>query len=117
MNVSGKARLLKIKEDGKVLVGQLYWGNRVGEDQNGDPKWETDFVNAKFVGKAKQFLVDLPMDVEKMQVNVLSAKLRNRSYKDKNGNFATWTEVTVFEMEEVLDEPKTNTNKFNKFKK
>ena len=49
-------------------------------------------------------------------VNVLSAKLRNRNYIDKSGNHATWLEITVFEMEEYQEKPQPST-KFNKFKK
>lgn len=114
MNVNGTVKLLNIVEDGKVLKGKVYFANNIGTKE--EPKWETDFINAKFVGKAKEFLMSVPFDVEKMKVNVLSAKLRNRNYTDKAGNLATWLEITVFEMEEyqVKTQPST---KFNKFKK
>ena len=114
MNVNGTVKLLNIVEDGKVLKGKVYFANNIGTKD--EPKWETDFINAKFVGKAKEFLMNVPFDVEKMKVNVLSAKLRNRNYTDKNGNHATWLEITVFEMEEYQQKPQPST-KFNKFKK
>ena len=95
MNVNGTVKLLNIVEDGKVLKGKVYFANNIGTKE--EPKWETDFINAKFVGKAKEFLMSVPFDVEKMKVNVLSAKLRNRNYIDKSGNHASWLEITVFE--------------------
>lgn len=114
MNVNGTVKLLNIVEDGKVLRGKVYFANNIGTKE--EPKWETDFINAKFVGKAKEFLMSVPFDVEKMKVNILSAKLRNRNYTDKAGNLATWLEITVFEMEEYQEKPQPST-KFNKFKK
>ena len=114
MNVNGTVKLLNIVEDGKVLKGKVYFANNIGTKE--EPKWETDFINAKFVGKAKEFLMSVPFDVEKMKVNVLSAKLRNRNYTDKAGNLATWLEITVFEMEEYQEKTQPST-KFNKFKK
>ena len=114
MNVNGTVKLLNIVEDGKVLKGKVYFANNIGTKE--EPKWETDFINAKFVGKAKEFLMSVPFDVEKMKVNVLSAKLRNRNYIDKSGNNATWLEITVFEMEEYQEKTQPST-KFNKFKK
>ena len=114
MNVNGIVKLLNIVEDGKILKGKVYFANNIGTKE--EPKWETDFINAKFVGKAKDFLMNVPFDVEKMKVNVWSAKLRNRNYIDKSGNHATWLEITVFEMEEHQEKTQPS-SKFNKFKK
>ena len=63
MNVNGTVKLLNIVEDGKVLKGKVYFANNIGTKE--EPNWETDFINAKFVGKAKEFLMSVPFDVEK----------------------------------------------------
>ena len=114
MNVNGTVKLLNIVENSKILKGKVYFANNIGTKE--EPKGETDFLTAKFVGKAKDFLMNVPFDVAKMKVNVLSAKLRNRTYIDKSGNHATWLEITVFEMEEYQEKSQPST-KFNKFKK
>ena len=53
MNVNGRAKLLNIVEDGKVLKGKIYYSTNVAPKES-EPKWETDFINVRIVGKAKK---------------------------------------------------------------
>ena len=106
MKLVGICRVFKLEEvSEKCAKGQIYFSRKNGEE------FETDFVNARIVGKAKQQLDDLAsvMDVEKLKIDITESVFKNVSYQDKKGNYKNWVEVTIFDFEipkEVKDEPK-----------
>lgn len=106
MKLVGICRLFKLEEvSEKCAKGQIYFSRKNGED------FETDFVNARIVGKAKQQLDELAsaMDVEKLKIEITESVFKNVSFKDKKGNYKNWVEVTIFDFEipkEVHDDPK-----------
>ena len=107
MKLVGICRLFKLEEvSEKCAKGQIYFSRKNGEE------FETDFVNARIVGKAKQQLDDLAsvMDVEKLKIEITESVFKNVSYKDKKGQYKNWIEVTIFDFDipkEVKEEPKT----------
>lgn len=106
MKLVGICRLFKLEEvSEKCAKGQIYFSRKNGEE------FETDFVNARIVGKAKQQLDELAsaMDCEKLKIEITDSVFKNVSYKDKKGQYKNWVEVTIFDFEiprEVKDEPK-----------
>lgn len=106
MKLVGICRVFKLEEvSDKCVKGQIYFSRKNGEE------FETDFVNARIVGKAKQQLDELAevMDVEKLKIEITESVFKNVSYKDKKGQYKNWVEVTIFDFEipkEVSDEPK-----------
>ena len=106
MKLVGICRLFKLEEvSEKCAKGQIYFSRKNGEE------FETDFVNARIVGKAKQQLDELAsaMDCEKLKIEITESVFKNVSYKDKKGQYKNWVEVTIFDFEipkEVKDEPK-----------
>ena len=107
MKLVGICRLFKLEEvSEKCAKGQIYFSRKNGEE------FETDFVNARIVGKAKQQLDDLAsvMDVEILKIEITESVFKNVSYKDKKGQYKNWIEVTIFDFDipkEVKEEPKT----------
>jgi len=106
MKLVGICRVSKLEEvSEKCAKGQIYFSRKNGEE------FETDFVNARIVGKAKQQLDELAsvMDVEKLKIEITESVFKNVSYKDKKGQYKNWVEVTIFDFEipkEVNDGPK-----------
>ena len=106
MKLVGICRLFKLEEvSEKCAKGQIYFSRKSGEE------FETDFVNARIVGKAKQQLDELAsvMDCEKLKIEITESVFKNVSYKDKKGNYKNWVEVTIFDFDipkEVKEEPK-----------
>jgi hypothetical protein len=109
MNVNGRAKLLNIVEDGKVLKGKIYYSTNVAPKES-EPKWETDFINVRIVGKAKKEIDKIAenFSVEKLPVEIVQAQLRNKSYKTKEGSLSNWLEITIFDL---VVESQTNVNK------
>lgn len=106
MKLVGICRLFKLEEvSEKCAKGQIYFSRKNGEE------FETDFVNARIVGKAKQQLDELAgvMDCEKLKIDITESVFKNVSYKDKKGQYKNWVEVTIFDFDipkEVKEEPK-----------
>ena len=106
MKLLGVCRVFKLEElSEKCAKGQIYFSRKNGED------FETDFVNCRLVGKAKQQLDELAnvMNCEKLKIDITDSVFKNVSYKDKKGQYKNWVEVTIFDFEipkEVKDEPK-----------
>ena len=106
MKLVGICRLFKLEEvSEKCAKGQIYFSRKSGEE------FETDFVNARIVGKAKQQLDELAsaMDCEKLKIEITESVFKNVSYKDKKGQYKNWVEVTIFDFDipkEVKEEPK-----------
>ena len=75
MKLVGICKIFKLEEvSPKCAKGQIYFSTKRGEDENGNAEFETSFINARVVGKAKKQLDELAnaMDVE---------KLKNRDYR------------------------------------
>jgi single-stranded DNA-binding protein len=111
LNINGVAKVCKLNEvTGKLISGTLYYGTK---NKNGD--WDNHFFNAKFVGKAIEGLLTIPIK-NKDEINIKTGILTTRTWKDKNGNDRTTTEITVFELEKNVREDKPSDNKDNKSK-
>ena len=114
MKLVGICRVFKLEEvSDKCVKGQIYFSRKNGEE------FETDFVNARMVGKAKQQLDELAsaMDVEKLKIEITDSVFKNVSYKDKKGNYKNWVEVTIFDFDipkEVKEEPKQTKRSYRK---
>ena len=75
MKLVGICRVFKLEEvSEKCAKGQIYFSTKRGEDENGNPQFETSFINARIVGKAKKQLDDLAsaMDVENLKLKLLN---------------------------------------------
>ena len=60
MKLVGICRVFKLEEvSEKCAKGQIYFSTKRGEDEKGNPQFETSFINARIVGKAKKQLDDL----------------------------------------------------------
>ena len=112
MKLVGICRVFKLEEvSDKCVKGQIYFSTKNGEDENGQPKFETSFINAKLVGKAKQQLDELAtvMDVEKLKIEITESSYKSVSYQDKKKQWKTYSEVVIFDFDipkEVKEEPK-----------
>ena len=112
MKLVGICRVFKLEESSaKCAKGQIYFSTKRGEDEKGNPQFETSFIKAKLVGKAKKQLDELAdcMDVEKLKIDITESSFKSVSYQDKNKQWKTYSEVVIFDFEipkEVEDEPK-----------
>ena len=112
MKLVGICRVFKLEEvSEKCAKGQIYFSTKRGEDENGNAQFETSFINAKIVGKAKKQLDDLAhvMDVEKLKIDITESSFKSVSYQDKQKQWKTYSEVVIFDFEipkEVKEEPK-----------
>ena len=120
MKLVGICRVFKLEEvSEKCAKGQIYFSTKRGEDENGNPQFETSFINARIVGKAKKQLDDLAsaMDVEKLKIDITESSFKSVSYQDKQKQWKTYSEVVIFDFDipkEVHDEPKQTKKSYRK---
>ena len=120
MKLVGICRVFKLEEvSEKCAKGQIYFSTKRGEDENGNAQFETSFINARIVGKAKKQLDDLAsaMDVEKLKIEITESSFKSVSYQDKKKQWKTYSEVVIFDFDipkETKDEPKTNKKSYRK---
>ena len=120
MKLVGICRIFKLEEvSEKCAKGQSYFSTKRGEDEKGNPQFETSFINARVVGKAKQQLDELAgvMDVEKLKIDITESSFKSVSYQDKQNQWKTYTEVVIFDFDipkEVKEEPKQAKKSYRK---
>lgn len=121
MKLVGICRVFKLEEvSPKCAKGQIYFSTKRGEDENGNVQFETSFINAKLVGKAKQQLDELAnaMDVEKLKIEITESTYKSVSYQDKQNQWKTYSEVVIFDFdipkEFKEDEPKKAKKSYRK---
>ena len=120
MKLAGICRIFKLEEvSEKCAKGQIYFSTKRGEDEKGKPQFETSFINARVVGKAKQQLDELAevMDVEKLKIDITESSFKSVSYQDKQKQWKTYTEVVIFDFDipkEVKEEPKQAKKSYRK---
>ena len=120
MKLVGICRVFKLEEvSEKCAKGQIYFSTKRGEDENGNTQFETSFVNARLVGKAKKQLDELAsvMDVEKLKIDITESSFKSVSYQDKQKQWKTYSEVVICDFEipkEVKDEPKQPKKSYRK---
>ena len=120
MKLVGICRVFKLEEvSEKCAKGQIYFSTRNGEDKQGNPKFETSFINARIVGKAKKQLDELAsvMDVEKLKIDITESSFKSVSYQDNQKQWKTYSEVVIFDFDipkEVKEEPKQTKKSYRK---
>lgn len=120
MKLVGICRVFKLEEvSPKCAKGQIYFSTKRGEDENGNAQFETSFINAKLVGKAKQQLDELAnaMDVEKLKIEITESTYKSVSYQDKQNQWKTYSEVVIFDFDipkEFKEEPKQTKKSYRK---
>ena len=120
MKLVGICRVFKLEEvSEKCAKGQIYFSTKRGEDEKGNPQFETSFINARIVGKAKKQLDELAeaMDVEKLKIDITESSFKSVSYQDKQKQWKTYSEVVIFDFDipkEVHDEPKQTKKSYRK---
>ena len=120
MKLAGICRVFKLEEvSEKCAKGQIYFSTKRGEDEKGNAQFETSFINARIVGKAKKQLDELAsvMDVEKLKIDITESSYKNVSYQDKQKQWKTYSEVVIFDFDipkEVHDEPKQTKKSYRK---
>ena len=121
MKLVGICRVFKLEEvSEKCAKGQIYFSTKRGEDEKGNIQFETSFVNARIVGKAKKQLDELAevMDVEKLKIDITESSFKSVSYQDKQKQWKTYSEVVIFDFnipkETKDDEPKQTKKSYRK---
>lgn len=120
MKLVGICRVFKLEEvSEKCAKGQIYFSTKRGEDEKGNTQFETSFINAKIVGKAKKQLDELAhvMDVEKLKIEITESSFKSVSYQDNQKQWKTYTEVVIFDFEipnEFKEEPKQSKKSYRK---
>ena len=119
MKLVGICRVFKLEEvSEKCAKGQIYFSTKRGEDENGNAQFETSFINARIVGKAKKQLDDLAsaMDVEKLKIEITESSFKSVSYQDKQKQWKTYSEVVIFDFDipNEVKEPKQNKKSYRK---
>lgn len=120
MKLVGICKVFKLEElSPKCAKGQIYFSTKRGEDEKGNAEFETSFINAKVVGKAKQQLDELAsvMDVEKLKIEITESSFKSVSYQDKQKQWKTYTEVVIFDFDipkEFKEEPKQSKKSYRK---
>ena len=120
MKLAGICRVFKLEEvSEKCAKGQIYFSTKNGEDDKGNAKFETSFINAKVVGKAKKQLDELAsvMDVEKLKIEITESSYKSVSYQDKQKQWKNYSEVVIFDFDipkEVKEEPKQAKKSYRK---
>lgn len=120
MKLVGICRVFKLEEvSEKCAKGQIYFSTKRGEDEKGNAQFETSFINARIVGKAKKQLDELAgvMDVEKLKIDITESSFKSVSYQDKQKQWRTYSEVVIFDFEipsEVKEEPKQSKKSYRK---
>lgn len=108
LNIVGNAKVTNLKEVGKMLVGTL-----VSFEKDAKGEFIPTFLNAKFVGKAKDtIMAEGVMDKDK--ITVTSAIIGTRIWTSKEGISQRDIQVTVFELQRNDDEPAIPKSKFKK---
>lgn len=118
MKLVGIAKLLKLEEvSAKCAKGQIYFSNKRTNAQ-GEEEWETSFINARIVGQAKAKLDELAntMDCEKLAIEIKESSFKSVSYKDKNGNYKSYSEVVIFDFDipDSKEQPKQTKKGYGK---
>ena len=93
MKLVGICRVFKLEEvSEKCAKGQIYFSTKRGEDEKGNPQFETSFINARIVGKAKKQRAELAevMDVEKLKIDITESSFKSVSYQDKQKQWKTY---------------------------
>lgn len=88
LQVSGKCQVYRVEDKGKFVTATLRTSKKNQQDE-----WESEFFNAKFVGKAAALAVLL---ADKDKLEITKAILENRKYNEKQ-----YISVVVFEFEVV----------------
>ena len=120
MKLVGICKVFKLEEvSPKCAKGQIYFSTKRGEDEKGNAQFETSFINARIVGKAKKQIDELAecMDVEKLKIDITESSFKSVSYQDKQKQWKTYTEVVIFDFEipkEVKEEPKQTKKSYRK---
>lgn len=120
MKLVGICKIFKLEEvSPKCAKGQIYFSTKRGEDENGNAEFETSFINARVVGKAKKQLDELAnaMDVEKLKIEITESSFKSVSYQVKQKQWKTYTEVVIFDFDipkEFKDEPKQTKKSYRK---
>ena len=120
MKLAGVCRIFKLEEvSPKCAKGQIYFSTKRGEDENGNAQYETSFINARVVGKAKKQLDELAevMDVEKLKIDITESAFKSVSYQDKQKQWKTYSEVVIFDFDipkEFKEEPKQSKKSYRK---
>ena len=120
MKLVGICKIFKLEEvSPKCAKGQIYFSTKRGEDENGNAEFETSFINARVVGKAKKQLDELAnaMDVGKLKIEITESSFKSVSYQDKQKQWKTCTEVVIFDFDipkEFKDEPKQTKKSYRK---
>ena len=120
MKLVGICKIFKLEEvSNKRVKGQIYFSTKNGEDDKGNPIFETSFINAKIVGKAKQQLDELAevMDVEKLKIDITESSFKSVSYQNKQKQWKTYSEVVIFDFDipkEVKEEPNQSKRSYRK---
>ena len=120
MKLVGICKIFKLEElSEKCAKGQIYFSTKRGEDENGNAEFETSFINARIVGKAKKQLDELAhvMDVEKLKIEITESSFKSVSYQDKQKQWKTYTEVVIFDFDipkETKDNPKQTKKSYRK---
>ena len=120
MKLVGICKIFKLEEvSPKCAKGQIYFSTKRGEDENGNAEFETSFINARVVGKAKKQLDELAnaMGVEKLKIEITESSFKSVSYQDKQKQWKTYTEVVIFDFDipkEFKDEPKQTKKSYRK---
>ena len=111
LNLVGNCKVTNLKEiTEKMLVGTLVSFEKVGDE------FIPTFISAKFVGKARETIMsDGIMDKDKIEV--ISAVMGTRVWKDKEGTTRRDLQVTVFELrrdDTVYEDKPVTKSKFKK---
>ena len=120
MKLVGICKIFKLEEvSEKCAKGQKYFSTKRGEDEKGNAQFETSFINAKIVGKAKKQLDELAeaMDVEKLKIEITESSFKSVTYQDNQKQWKTYSEVVIFDFDipkEVHDEPKQTKKSYRK---
>ena len=120
MKLVGICKVFKLEEvSAKCAKGQIYFSTKRGEEEKGNTQFETSFINARIVGKAKQQLDELAsvMDVEKLKIEITESSYKSVSYQDKQKQWKTYSEVVIFDFDipkEVKEEPKQSKKSYRK---
>ena len=120
MKLVGICKVFKLEEvSEKCAKGQIYVSTKRGEDEKGNAQFETSFINARIVGKAKKQLDEFAsvMDVEKLKIDITESSFKSVSYQDKQKQWKTYSEVVIFDFDipkEVHDEPKQTKKSYRK---
>lgn len=120
MKLVGICKIFKLEEvSEKCAKGQIYFSTKRGEDEKGNPEYETSFINARVVGKAKKQLDELAsaMDCEKLKIEITESSFKSVSYQDNQKQWKTYSEVVIFDFEipkEFKEEPKQTKKSYRK---